>query len=267
MLNTIIHGDCLEVMKDIPDGSVDMILTSPPYADARKSTYGGVLPDGYVDWFLPFSSEMFRILSPAGSFVLNIKERVVNGQRHNYVLKLILALMESRWVWTEEYIWHKRTCAPGKWPNRFRDSWERLLHFTKNKSFKMNQDSVMIPAAVATNERMTRLADYDKKRHRNATESGFGQNRSNWINRKFVYPTNVLHLAAETRNRGHSAAFPIGLPMWFIKLFSDPGDLILDPFCGSGTTCLAAKNLGRNYIGIEKDARYWQVACERVANG
>lgn len=130
-LNRILHGDCRDLLKQLPDESIDLIITSPPYADQRKEVYGGIYPDHYVEWFLPIAAELKRVLKPSGSFVLNIKERVVGGERHTYVLELILAMRKQGWLWTEEYIWHKKNCYPGKWPNRFRDAWERLLHFSK----------------------------------------------------------------------------------------------------------------------------------------
>ena len=127
-------------MRGLPDDSVDLIVTSPPYADARKHTYGGVPPHRYVDWFCERAAEMRRILAPTGSFVLNIKEKAVDGERHTYVLELILALKRDvGFRWVEEYIWHKTTAAPGKWKYRFRDSWERLLHFSKTRDVKMNR--------------------------------------------------------------------------------------------------------------------------------
>lgn len=105
----VIHGDCGDVLKRIPSDSIDLIITSPPYADQRKHTYGGIPPDQYVEWFLQRSSEFKRVLKPSGSFVLNIKEKVKNGERHTYVIELILALRKQGWLWTEEYIWHKKT--------------------------------------------------------------------------------------------------------------------------------------------------------------
>ena len=144
MIDALHHGDCRDVLSELPDGSVNLVVTSPPYADSRKDTYGGINPDKYVGWFLPIAAELKRVLADDGSFVLNIKERVVSGERHTYVLELILALRHQGWLWTEEYIWHKKNCAPGKWPNRFRDAWERCLHFTKQKKFKMNQEAVMV---------------------------------------------------------------------------------------------------------------------------
>src|SRR3989344_7151501 len=129
----IILGDCLDVLKGMPSGSVDLIVTSPPYADQRKTTYGGIVADEYVEWFLPISKELLRVLNPTGTFVLNIKEKVMNGERHTYVLELILEMRKQGWLWTEEFVWHKKNCYPGKWPNRFRDAWERLLQFNKTK--------------------------------------------------------------------------------------------------------------------------------------
>ncbi|MDR2910828.1 MAG: site-specific DNA-methyltransferase, partial [Bacteroidales bacterium] len=123
----ILLGDCKEMLKSIDDNSVDLIVTSPPYADQRKNTYGGISPDKYVEWFLPISKELLRVLKPTGTFILNIKEKVVDGERSTYVMELILEMRKQGWFWTEEFIWHKKNCYPGKWSNRFRDAWERLL--------------------------------------------------------------------------------------------------------------------------------------------
>jgi DNA modification methylase len=91
----LIQGDCRNVLPDIPDNSVDLIVTSPPYADNRKQTYGGIKPDEYVEWFVPIAAELLRVLKPDGTFILNIKEKVVEGERHTYVLELILALRQQ----------------------------------------------------------------------------------------------------------------------------------------------------------------------------
>ena len=111
---TIEHGDCLDILKEYPDNHFDLILTSPPYADARAKTYGGVPVDQYVEWWLPRSVEFLRVLKPTGTFILNIKEKVVNGERSTYVMELIMAMREQGWFWTEEFIWHKKTAFPGK---------------------------------------------------------------------------------------------------------------------------------------------------------
>lgn len=240
------RGDCRIVMSGLPRQSVDLIVTSPPYADQRKGTYGGIHADHYVDWFLPIADECQRLLKPGGSFVLNIKERVVNGERHTYVMELIIAMRKRGWLFTEEYIWHKKNCYPGKWPNRFRDAWERCIHFTLNRKFKMIQESVRVPMGDWRNSRLKNLSETDLTRDESRVESGFGKRIANWVGRDLAYPTNVLHMATECSNRSHSAAFPEALPDWFIRLFTEPGDMVLDPFVGSGTTMLAAAKRGRS---------------------
>lgn len=261
-LDTIHHGDCLNILAGLPSSFADLVITSPPYADNRKKTYGGIPVSKYVEWFLPISSEIRRILKPEASFILNIKERVVAGERHPYVLELILSMRKQGWLWTEEYIWHKKNCYPGKWPNRFRDAWERCLHFTKSRKFKMYQDAVTLPMGSWAEKRLRKLSDTDKIRDESKVLSGFGKNVSNWLGKDWVYPTNVLHLATECSNRNHSAAFPVSLPEWFIKLFTKEGDIVLDPFIGSGTTAIACINLGRHFLGIELQEKYYKLALE-----
>jgi site-specific DNA-methyltransferase (adenine-specific) len=260
----LILGDCREKLKELPDNSVDLIFTSPPYADSRANTYGGIKPDEYVDWFLPISAELLRVLKPTGTFILNIKEKVVNGERHTYVIELILAMRKQGWLWTEEFIWHKKNCYPGKWPNRFRDAWERLLQFNKTRKFHMYQEAVMIPIGSWAERRLKKLSPTDLLRDPSRVGSGFAKRVANWLGREKVYPTNVLHLSTETKNRHHSAVFPEALPEWFIKLFTKDGDWVLDPFMGSGTTVRVAQKLGRNAIGIEILPEYFALAQQQI---
>jgi len=263
-INRIIQGDCEQVLKGFPDNSVDLIFTSPPYADQRRRTYGGVRPAEYVDWFLPKAEQFLRVLKPTGTFILNIKERAVNGERHTYVIELILKMRERGWLWTEEFMWHKKNAYPGKWPNRFRDSWERLLQFNKRRKFNMYQEAVMVPVGDWAQGRLRKLSETDKIRDESKVGSGFGKNISKWVGRDKVYPTNVIHMATECSNRRHSAVFPVGLPTWFIKLFTDGSSIVLDPFIGSGTTAMAAKQLGRKYVGIDINEEYCQIARQRL---
>jgi len=265
MWNKIYCGDCETILKTIPDNSVDLIVTSPPYADQRTKTYGGVHPDNYVEWFLPKSAEFLRVLKPTGTFILNIKEKAVNGERHTYVLELILSLRKQGWLWTEEFMWHKKNSYPGKWSNRFRDAWERCLQFNKERKFAMYQEAVMVPVGDWAKTRLSKLSETDKIRDESKSQSGFGKNVSQWVGRDMVYPTNVLHMATESSNKNHSAVFPLELPTWFIKLFTQAGDVVLDPFLGSGTTAVAALRQGRQYIGIEMNPDYCQLAEERIA--
>ena len=261
----IYSGDSKEKLQLLSDDSVDLIVTSPPYADQRKNVYGGIRPDEYVDWFLPISEQLLRTLKPTGTFVLNIKEKVVNGERSTYVMELILEMRKQGWLWTEEFIWHKKNCYPGKWPNRFRDAWERLIQFNKQRKFDMYQEEVMTPMGDWATTRLKRLSETDKTRDNSKVGSGFGKNISNWLDRDKAYPANVLHLATECNNKNHSAAFPEALPEWFIKLFTKQGDLVLDPFMGSGTTLIVANRMRRNSIGIDVVPEYCEMVREKLA--
>lgn len=258
-------GDSKVVLKSFDDNSIDLIFTSPPYADRRKNTYGGVKPEDYVEWFLPISKQLLRVLKPDGTFVLNIKEKAEKGERHTYVIELVLALKKQGWLWTEEFIWHKKNSYPGKWPNRFRDSWEHLYQFNKERSFNMYQEEVMVPIGDWANGRLKNLSAADKTRDNAKNNSGFGKNVSNWLGREQVYPTNVLHLATECNNKNHSAAFPDELPEWFIKLFTKDGDVVLDPFMGSGTTVIVANKMGRIGLGIEVIKEYFDLAENQLS--
>ncbi|HEY9206796.1 MAG TPA: site-specific DNA-methyltransferase [Candidatus Methanoperedens sp.] len=265
-INTkLLLGDSKEVLKKLESNSVDLIFTSPPYADRRIHTYGGIKPEDYVEWFLPISEQLLRTLKPSGTFILNIKEKAENGERHTYVLDLILAFRKQGWLWTEEFIWHKKNCYPGKWPNRFRDAWERLLQFNKTKKFNMYQEEVMVPVGDWAKDRLKRLSEVDKIRDNARNGSGFGKNVSNWLNREKAYPTNVLHLATECNNKNHSAVFPEALPEWFIKLFTKENDTVLDPFMGSGTTIVVAQRMRRNSIGIDILPEYFEMVKNRIS--
>lgn len=257
-------GDSKDVLMHIPKNSVDLIFTSPPYADQRKNTYGGKSADKYVEWFLPISERLLNVMKPNGTFILNIKEKVVEGERSTYVMELILALRKQGWLWTEEFIWHKKNSYPGKWPNRFRDAWERLLQFNKTKHFNMYQDAVMVPMGEWAKTRLKKLSETDKRRDNSKVGSGFGKNISNWLDRDKAYPANVLHFATECGNKRHSAAFPEELPEWFIKLFTKEGDTVLDPFMGSGTTNIVAQRMRRNSIGIDIIPEYYEMVRRQM---
>lgn len=122
----------------------------------------------------------------------------------------------------------------------------------------------MIPTGDWAKTRLKKLNENDKVRFDSQVGSGFGKNISNWVGREMAYPTNVLHLATECGNKNHSAAFPKALPSWFIKLLTEENDVVLDPFAGSGTTCAAAYELNRSYIGVELKEDYYQIATANL---
>ena len=258
----ILHGDCLTSLSQLDDNSVQLIVTSPPYAMQRTNTYGGIPTDKYSEWFVKRANEFKRVLKPDGTFILNIKEHCEDGQRSRYVLRLIDALCDSGWRWTEELIWRKPNAMPGYWGNRFRDAWERLLQFNLNRKFKMRQEEVRVESAYVPN-----AVSATQGRLSSRNGSNFGINKAAFKFKDWKYPDNVLELAlypGDDNAKRHSAVFPKELPDWFIRLFTDEGDLVLDPFCGSGTTLVAALKLGRPSIGCEIHKEYCQVAQDRI---
>jgi len=259
----VITGDSREILKDYA-GQVDLIVTSPPYADARRKHYGGVHPDKYVDWFLTFHEPFFNALKPSGSFVLNIKDKVVDGIRHRYVWHTIETLSKRGWFCIDDYLWYKTNPMPGYWPTRLRDGWEYCFHLAKSKRPYMNQDAVRKPIGDWVESRLAKLGDNDLSRHNSANESGFGRDLSRWVDKQTVLPSNVLSLALVGKNKGHPAVFPIDLPLFFIKLLCPENGLVVDPFGGSGTTGLASLSVGRHCVLIDDNERYCQAAIKRL---
>ena len=268
-LNTIIAGDALSKLRDrkiFPDESVDLIITSPPYADKRNDQYPTKTSAEYVRWFRKIAKQCQRILKPQGSFILNIKEHVKNFERQPYTYELVLDLIRIGWMWREEYCWYKSTAFPGYWPGRFRDSWERVYHFSKQKDIIFHKEPVKVPIGDWSKERFNKEWNFghDKNRHLSNTGSGFSRKVDNWKDKKMVDPNNVLKFSSVSKNVKHSAAFPVELPEWFIKLMTNENDIVLDPFMGSGTTAIASLKNGRRYVGIEIQDEFIDIANDRI---
>ncbi|MET0625022.1 MAG: site-specific DNA-methyltransferase [Pyrinomonadaceae bacterium] len=260
---TVICGDSREELKAY-DGQADLIVTSPPYADARHRHYDSVHPDEFAGWFMTFHEPFWNALKPAGSLVINIKDKVVGGVRHRYVWHTIEALAAAGWFCVEDYLWHKMNPMPGYWPTRLRDGWEYCFHLSKSKRPYMNQDGVRKPVGDWVESRLAKLGGNDTSRQNSANASGFGRDISKWVDKQTVLPSNVLSLPLVGRNRGHPAVFPVDLPLFFIRLLCPEGGLVVDPFGGSGTTGLAALAAGRRSLLIDNNERYCQAAVKRL---
>ena len=263
MRTSVILGDSREELKAFV-GDVDLIVTSPPYADARQKHYDSVHPDKFVEWFLSFHEPFFNALKPTGSLVLNIKDKVVDGVRHRYVWHMIEALTERGWFAIEDYIWHKTNPMPGYWPTRLRDGWEYCFHLAKSKRPYFNATAVSKPIGEWVDSRLVNLSENDLSRQNSANESGFGRDISKWVGKDTVLPSNVISKALVGKNMGHPAVFPVDLPLFFIKLLCPEDGLIVDPFGGSGSTGVAAKSLGRRCILIDNNADYCREARRRL---
>ncbi len=262
---TVIHGDCRVKLAEF-DGKVDLIITSPPYADARQNHYDGIHPDKFAEWFLTFHDAFYRALKPTGSLVINIKDRVVDGVKHRFVWHTIEALCKRGWFAIEDYLWHKPNPMPGYWPTRLRDGWEYCFHLAKSKRPFFNADAVRKPIGDWVESRLRNLGKNDLARHNSANASGFGRDISKWVGKETVLPSNVLTIPLVGKNKGHPAVFPVELPLFFIKLLCPENGMVADPFAGSGTTGVAALSLGRCSILVDNNIQYCQEAVRRLQN-
>jgi site-specific DNA-methyltransferase (adenine-specific)/site-specific DNA-methyltransferase (cytosine-N4-specific) len=260
---TVICGDSRKELATFK-GQVDLIVTSPPYADARHRHYDSIHPDKFTEWFLTFHEPFFTSLKPTGSLVINIKDKVVDGVRHRFVWHTIEALTQRGWFAVDDYIWHKTNPMPGYWPTRLRDGWEYCFHLAKTNRPFFNPDAVRVPIGDWVVSRLAKLGKNDLARHNSANASGFGRDISKWVGKETALPSNVLSIALVGENKGHPAVFPVDLPLFFIKLLCPDSGLVVDPFAGSGTTGIAALALGRKCVLIDNDARYCELAHQRL---
>src|SRR5438874_2074480 len=171
----VICGDSREELKAY-EGQADLIVTSPPYADARHRHYDGVHPDEFVEWFMSFHEPFFKALKPTGSFVLNLKDKIVDGVRHRYVWRTVEALCERGWLSIDDYLWHKTNPMPGFWPTRLRDGWEYCFHLAKRKRPYMNQDAVRRPIGDWVESAPANPAAKNRTDTNPRNRAGFGPN-------------------------------------------------------------------------------------------
>ncbi|MBQ9030137.1 MAG: site-specific DNA-methyltransferase [Oscillospiraceae bacterium] len=253
-------GDCAELLRLLPDASVDLVMTSPPYAERRKDTYGGIAEADYPEWIAGIAKEIHRVLKNSGSFVLNIKENVVDGRRSTYVLESVLRIAQI-FRWTDTYVWVKPNPFPTGNRKRLKDGFEYCFWFTKSKGYKFFPEQVLVPSANKDLEAEKRR----KNKGEHPVTNGSGMNMSRRVATDMVRPSNVLTLPVDSTNHEHPASFPVALPTFFIKAMTEEGDVVLDPFAGSGTTLFAAQQLGRDWIGFEIIPRYTEIAQERLA--
>lgn len=263
----VVLGDSRDLLGCLPDKSVNMIITSPPYANKRSKFYGSVNADEYPNWFVPFAKEISRVLADDGSFVFNIKEHVQDGERSDYVHETIKKIREQGFRWNETYIWEKTNPYPGKFPGRFKDGFEYIYHFTKSPSFKFRPDAVKVPGKIK--------CDQYKKEHEREKGTARVSKTNNYRNYSdaflesckdgMVYPSNIIVSSVHSRaSNEHPAMFPEKIPSFFINLLTDPGDVVLDPFAGSGTANVVAKRKCRKTIGFDSKQEYVDLANKRI---
>jgi site-specific DNA-methyltransferase (adenine-specific) len=257
----IICGDNRDMLQQFYH-CFDLIMTSPPYADARKCHYESVRPENYPEWFATFDSVFRQVLKPTGSLVINIKDKIINGSRCHYVWKTIEQFEQLGWYCIDDYVWTKPNPVPGRWPTRLKDGWEYCFHLSLTKKPYFNRDAVRIHDKGSLKKFNLKSIDYQTKSSK--TGSGFYYKRANFYGKNMALPSNVILLSSITYNTGHPAAFPIALPEFFIKLLTPENGLVLDPFAGSGTTAIAATKLGRSCVLVDKKEEYCQLAFHHL---
>ena len=264
-INKIYQGDSLDLLKQLPSDSVDLVITSPPYADLKTYIdFKGIPASKYVQWFLPFCKEIERVIKPSGSFILNINDKVEGGFRHPYVFDLISEIHKQTGLkMFERLFWNKMKGLPNR--SRFGDRVEYIFWFAKDKQFFFDINSFRVPYAEKSIQRMKNPL---KKRFARTEENQDAGEYKEWSpNPGGALPTTLVSISSESKRvaDNHVAVYPLELVSYFIKGSTKAGDLVLDPFMGSGTTGLACKQLDRNWIGFELQQDYIDVANKRIS--
>ena len=258
-LNQVYNKNCLDFMEgDLEPGYIDLVLTSPPYADMRD--YIKIPADEYVDWFLPIAKNIYKVLKPNGVFVLNIRNNVFKGKRHTYVYKLVDKIVEEvGFDLIDDIIWDKGKMLPNTKGKRPMDCWEFAFVFGKGIDVTWNPD----PNRTPYDERSLARYEAPIKRRWGSTRNEKGDKivKPNPLG---CFPKNILKIGSETVHQGHPAPFPVTFAEWFILGYSNPGNIVYDPFGCSGTTCVAAQKNGRNWIMTEVHEEYTKIAQKRV---
>ncbi len=264
------EGDSVELLRQLPDRSINCVVTSPPYALHFKKEYGNVAKDEYVEWLRPFAREIFRVLADDGSFVLNIGGSYNAGSptRSLYHFRALLMLCdEVGFHLAQEGFWYNpaKLPSPAEWVNvrrvRIKDSVEYVWWLSKSPMPKADNRRVLVE--YSPDMRRLLVRGYKAKKR----PSGHNITKK-FVDRGGSIPSNVLERGNNESNseyiklcqahemKPHPARFPAALPEFYIKFLTEPGDLVLDIFAGSNTTGAIAESHGRRWLGFELEPRY-----------
>lgn len=256
----LIEGDCGQRLSGIPNNSIDLIVTSPPYAEQRKGKYEGTPVSEYVNWFLPIAVELKRILKPSGSFFLNLKAHCEKQERSLYVMELVLKLRnEVGFKFVDEYVWYK-SAAPRKKTFRLKNSWEPIYHFSLGKNF-INHDAIKVESDCTFGNKRG-YTTYNETTGNIGGYHDIADQKSGWTD-----PGNVLYFPTSLLVKDkfpHPAKFPRELVEFLIKGFCPENGTVCDPFVGSGMTALAALVLKRKCIAVEISSEYCKMVRKRI---
>lgn len=255
----LVCGDCrdADTVSRLMDGRrINLAFTSPPYASQRKydetSGFKPIPPDDYVAWFEAVQANVRAHLAADGSWFVNIKEHSDDGQRSLYVKDLTISHVRAwRWRYVDELCW-RHNGLPGHWPDRFKNQFEPIFHF-----------SLAAPKFRPRNVAFSSQHSFEYEPGREPVSTGNVGFKSAKKSQGMALPGNVIEPGKSRESLGHSAAFPLALPQFFVRAYSDDGDAVYDPFMGSGTTLMAAAAEGRIAYGCEISPRYCDLIRRR----
>ena len=251
-LDRIYLGSCERMA--IRDRSVHLIFTSPPYPRKYRPSGNMIAVDEWIEFMLPKTKELARVLRHDGNLVIVVREPIVDGERSLVVWDFVRAMKDEGWRFVDELIWSKTNPLPGRSNGHLKDAYERILHFSLSPGFKWHADQVRRPV---------------KQWHGSASPvrrstTGFRVVAENFRGVETALPPNVIECAHVSQNLLHDAVHPIALAEFFIRLLTQEGDVVLDPFAGSGTTLLAARKLNRRWVGYENRRSAFHAAMARL---
>jgi DNA modification methylase len=276
--NCVLHGDALEVLKQLPSDAVDCTVTSPPYYRQRdypdkKQLGQEEEPRAYIDRLTAVFAEVRRVTSPTGSLWLNLGDKYENGRLLGLPWRVALSLADEGWILRSDCIWHKPNAMPSPVSNRPTTDHEYLFLFVKSQDYFYDADAIREPHVTFTEKSKMKggrkhfgVPGGTPEQGKNAGVSNL--HRGRWDQAFHPLGRNkrtVWSIPLSKFRDAHFAVFPESLVETCLKASSPPGGLVLDPFCGSGTTLLVAKRLGRNYCGIDCAKKYVAMAQKRLA--
>jgi len=264
-------GDSRELLKCMPSNICNLVITSPPFALTRKKAYDNVDAEEYVDWFLPFAQEIYRILKPNGSLVLHLGGSWVPGYpvKHLYQYKLLLTLCEELGYYlAQDIYWYNKAKlpTPAEWVTvrrvRLKDAVDCIWWLSKSMKPKADNRKVLKEYSSSMRKLLKNGYNAGPRPSGHVISNKFAKDNDGAIRPNFLDYSNTrsqtryLRLCKKFGVTPHPARFPIEIPLFFIKFLTDEGDLVLDPFAGSNTTGEAAEKLRRHWISIEINEEY-----------
>lgn len=277
---SILNSDVREGLKQLPDESIQLTVTSPPYFRLRNYSGGAgeIGREATVDEYISSLVSVFRILKDKtkqdGLLFLNLGDSYVDGQLAGIPWRVALALQEVGWVLRSDIVWHKPNAMPSSIKNRPTVDHEYVFMFSKAKQYKYNQDAIREPHVTFSENSKMRGGRAHLGKRGGTPEKGKNAGNSNlhdgrWdqaFHPKGRNKRTVWSIPLGKFRGAHFAVFPEKLVETCVLAGSDPGDLVCDPFAGSGTTGVVSLKLGRQFVGIEINSEYTKMASDRLSS-